>query len=67
MLEGSVEAIVTDAERGEDIARCIVVCFFDVIVLEIQKLLIVDGAFGDLPMEKSCIGSNLSVFLAVLD
>jgi len=52
MLEGSIEAIITNAERGKDIPRCIVVCFFDVIVLEIQKLLVIDGAFSDLSMEK---------------
>lgn len=65
MLECSEKSIVTHAERWKDIAALVVVVLLNVVILEIQELLVVDGSFGDLAIEQSGVWPDSVVLFAV--
>jgi hypothetical protein len=66
MLEGFVEPLIAYTERGKDVSSAVVACFFYVVVLKVNKLLIVDCAFGDLSVEESCVGFVYILLFTVL-
>lgn len=66
MPEYVVQPIVTHAEGRKDISRCVGPGLLYVVVLEVYKLLILDGAFGGLPMEERSKRPNLLMLHTVL-
>ena len=67
MLEGSIKTIIADTERRENVARSIVMCLFDVVILKIQKLIIIYGAFCDLSMKECSKRPYFFMSFAVLN
>lgn len=55
MLEGFVEPLVADTERRKDVSSAIVGSFLNIVVLEVDKLLVIDCTFSDLSVEEGSV------------
>ena len=66
MLEGLVKSSVANAEGGEDVATMIGRGLFDVVILKIDELFVLNCPFGVLTMEKHIIGFDFFLLLTVL-
>ena len=66
MLECSIEAVISHTQRREDISSPIVVVLLDIVILEIDKLFVLDDPISDKRVENSSVGSHCIVLFAIL-
>ena len=66
MLEWSIATVISHTQKREDISSSVVVVLLDVVILEIDKLFVLDDPIRDERVENSSVGSHCVVLFAIL-